>query len=697
MIRFARATLAALGLTLALCGAALASPAGDWLGTLTVQPGLDLRIAVHLRQPTPTTWSATWDSVDQGIFDDPVSDLTVSDADLTFKIATLNASYAGKWDPAAKRWNGQWSQAGRSFALNLAPGAAPPGPTIAGLDGEWDGTLAMGSGLNLRLALHIAPSPHGTQATFDSVDQGAYGSHMSSISRTGDAVRIESKLGGIVMEGALVDGGQTLAFRFTQGAMVLPLNLKRLPPGAASPWPAPAKTAAAPPPATTTDWKVPSDAEIRALLVQRIDTQHQGVGIVVGVISPAGRRIVAYGARDQGDARPLDGDTLFEIGSITKVFTAITLADMVRRGEVTLDDPAQKYLPAGVHMPTRGGHAITLRGLATHTSGLPRLPTNMLPKDPADPYADYSDDKLGQFLSSYALTRDPGETWEYSNLGFGLLGQLLAHRAGTTYESLVKARVLGPLGMTSTTIALSPDQAARMAAGHDSSQRRVPAWNLPALAGAGALRSSANDLLTFLAANLGYTETPLKDDLAAVLAVRRATGAPAVAQALGWEVLTLPQGEIVEHGGGTGGYHTFLAFNAKTRTGVVILTNAETIMGGDDIALHILTGSPVASLPPPPPPPPERHAIILSPAAMDALVGRYQLSPAVTVTVTRDGARLLAQLTGQAAFEIFPETPTTFFWKVVDAQATFQLGPGGQATSLTLHQNGRDLPAPRVP
>ena len=587
MIRFARATLAALGLTLALCGAALASPAGDWLGTLTVQPGLDLRIAVHLRQPTPTTWSATWDSVDQGIFDDPVSDLTVSDADLTFKIATLNASYAGKWDPAAKRWNGQWSQAGRSFALNLAPGAAPPGPTIAGLDGEWDGTLAMGSGLNLRLALHIAPSPHGTQVTFDSVDQGAYGSHMSSISRTGDAVRIESKLGGIVMEGALVDGGQTLAFRFTQGAMVLPLNLKRLPPGAASPWPAPAKTAAAPPPATTTDWKVPSDAEIRALLVQRIDTQHQGVGIVVGVISPAGRRIVAYGARDQGDARPLDGDTLFEIGSITKVFTAITLADMVRRGEVTLDDPAQKYLPAGVHMPTRGGH--------------------------------------------------------------------------------------------------------------DSSLRRVPAWNLPALAGAGALRSSANDLLTFLAANLGYTETPLKDDLAAVLAVRRATGAPAVAQALGWEVLPLPQGEIVEHGGGTGGYHTFLAFNAKTRTGVVILTNAETIMGGDDIALHILTGSPVASLPPPPPPPPERHAIILSPAAMDALVGRYQLSPAVTVTVTRDGARLLAQLTGQAAFEIFPETPTTFFWKVVDAQATFQLGPGGQATSLTLRQNGRDLPAPRVP
>src|SRR5215813_12639890 len=141
---------------------------------------------------------------------------------------------------------------------------------------------------------------------------------------------------------------------------------------------------------------------IREILVKRIDQQKQAVGIVVGVIEPTGRRVVAYGNLANGDPRPLDGDTIFEIGSTTKVFTSLLLADMVNRKEVALDDPAAKYLPQHVKMPERSGKAITLHDLSTHTSGLPPLP-NLKPNDPRNPYAGHSVDDLYEFLSGYTL------------------------------------------------------------------------------------------------------------------------------------------------------------------------------------------------------------------------------------------------------------------------------------------------------
>ena len=191
----------------------------------------------------------------------------------------------------------------------------------------------------------------------------------------------------------------------------------------------------------------PSDAEIRQILVNRIDKEKQGVGIVIGVIDAKGQRVVAYGSLEKGNKQPLDGDTLFEIGSITKVFTSLLLADMAQRGEVRLDDPISKYVPATAKIPERGGKKITLVDLATHTSGLPRMPANFNPKDPANPYIDYTDDQLYAFLSSYELTRDVGIKFVYSNLGFGLLGQGLARRNGTDYEALVETRICEPLGI----------------------------------------------------------------------------------------------------------------------------------------------------------------------------------------------------------------------------------------------------------
>jgi CubicO group peptidase (beta-lactamase class C family) len=280
---------------------------------------------------------------------------------------------------------------------------------------------------------------------------------------------------------------------------------------------------------------VPPDSEIRRILADRIDGVWKGVGIVVGVIEPKGTRVVAYGSLDKGGKRPVGGDTIFEIGSVTEVFTSLLLADMVKRGEVALADPVAKYLPEGVKVPERGGRRITLEDLATHTSGLPRLPSNLKPANPANPYADYSEERLYEFLSTYKMWRDVGSGFEYSNLGGGLLGHALARRAGMSYEALVTSRIAQPLHMRSTGITLSAEMKARLAVGHNDRLAAVPNFDYQALAGTGALRSTANDLLVFVAANLGYAKSPLAPAMAAMLKVRRPTTIPGTEMAsAGW-------------------------------------------------------------------------------------------------------------------------------------------------------------------
>jgi len=436
-----------------------------------------------------------------------------------------------------------------------------------------------------------------------------------------------------------------------------------------------------------------SSDEIREILVKRIDVQKQAVGIVVGVIEPNGRRVVSYGNLANGDPGTLDGDTIFEIGSVTKVFTSLLLADMVNRKEVALEDPAAKYLPENVKMPERNGKSITLLDLSTHSSGLPPLPSNLKPKDLHNPYADYKVDDLYQFLSSYTLQRDPGSEFEYSNLGGGLLGHLLAYRAGTDYESLIRTRITQPLGMADTSITLSPSMQKRMSTGHTGTLAPAANWDLPTLAGAGALRSSANDLLTFLEAFLGYKETSLAPAMKAMLETRRPAGQATIG--LGWLIISPDTREIAWHNGGTGGFRSFVGYDPKGRIGVVVLSNAG---GVDDIGFHLLNPKlPLAN-----PGPPKQHTEIhIDPKLLDNYTGRYQVTPNLILEVTRDGDRLFAQgfaqVTGQAMalpkFELFAEGEKSFFARVADNQVTFETDAEGRATSLVLRRAGRDLPA----
>ena len=432
--------------------------------------------------------------------------------------------------------------------------------------------------------------------------------------------------------------------------------------------------------------------EIREILVRRVDHQKQAVGIVVGIIEPNGRRVVAYGHLAKGDPRTVDGNTIFEIGSVSKVFTSLLLADMVNRNQVTLDDPVGKYLPDDVTLPARSGKVITLLELSTHSSGLPPLPTNLKPKDPRNPYAGYTVDDLYQFLSGYTLPRDPGSEFEYSNLGAGLLGHVLACRAGTDYESLIRRRITQPLSMADTGITLSSSMAQRMATGHNAMLAPVANWDLPTLAGAGALRSSANDMLTFLEAFLGYRESPLAPAMRAMLDVRRPMGKIEIG--LAWFLL----GEGAWHGGGTGGFRSFLGCEPKAGIGVVVLSNAATPIGVDDIGSHLLNQRvPLANLEPPR----QRTEIPIDPQLLDHYTGRYQVTPQLILEITRDGDRVFAHAIAQAMsgpkFEVFAESEKNFFAKVSDKQIAFETGPDGRATRLTLYSAGRQpMPAARV-
>jgi CubicO group peptidase (beta-lactamase class C family) len=436
--------------------------------------------------------------------------------------------------------------------------------------------------------------------------------------------------------------------------------------------------------------QVISNEAIRDILRERIDERQQGVGIVVGVIDSKGRRVVAYGKFDRQDTRELNGDTVFEIGSMSKVFTALLLADMANKGEVKLDDPIGKFFPSGALAPERNGKSITLLDLATHTSALPRMPGNFAPKNTDNPYVDYSTKQMYEFVSSYQLPRDIGSRYEYSNLAVGLLGNLLERKVGTDYESLVKSRIAKPLGMNDTTITLTAEMQSRLAPGHDGVLNRVPNWDMPTFAGAGALRSTANDLLKFLAANLAYETTPLSKPMASMLEVRRPMGGEGAQIALGWHVEKTKASEIIWHNGGTGGYRSYFGFDPRTRVGVVVLSNTAMSGGDDDIGRHLI--DPAIALAPKAK---EHKEVHVDAKLFDNFVGSYEIVPGYIFKVTREGDRLFGQ-TGTVKGELHPESELEYFSTYVDMQFTFVADTGGKASRVIIHQNGRDTPANRI-
>ena len=440
----------------------------------------------------------------------------------------------------------------------------------------------------------------------------------------------------------------------------------------------------------------PTEADLKAMLRDYIDSDKLGVGLVVAMVDEHGKRIVSHGKLDNSTEANVDGDTLFEIGSVTKVFTGLLLQDMVDRGEMKLDDPVQKYLPKSVRMPTYQGKQITLLHLATHTSGFPREVDNFSPASWRNPGAGYTVSQAYDFLSHCKLRFEPGTKQRYSNFGVELLGHIIALKAGKDYETLVLERICLPLGMNSTRVAVPLELKSRLATGHALPGRSVPDFDCSVFPGGGGLRSTANDLLKFVSAYLGLAPSPLAS------LMQNAEAAHLVESGAKLRLAWWGEGTLFEHGGRTFGCSTKLAFDTGKRRGVVVLSNCGSSGIVDLLWQPLLEGrsrQPAGAVP-------------VDAAIYNHYVGCYRTGEGENVcTIRREDERLLVRWIKPSGacypgYEIFPMSNSAFsnsFWNTqlsFDCENTNQAGRlflTDESHHLELTRFSSDVPAIPVP
>jgi len=561
------------------------SVAGDYAGVLA---GM-LHVRLHIVAAADGSLSGTLDSVDQGATGIPCADFKADGNNLSFSVPAVKGTWKGTISADGATLAGTWNQGSPmplSFARDTFVAAEKPSP----VDGIWLGSLRDG-GRTLRAQIKLKSDRSGREfCTFDSIDQGALDMECEKVVLKGADFSFEvPKLHGS-WTGTLSDDQQTLDGTWKQGASFA-LNFAKQTAAA----PAPSPVDAALPPVKIADLESVLDHDLDGArsAVFRLGPLAEGTGggIAIGVVDHGVRRVFAFGT-----ARP---DSIFEIGSVTKTFTALLLARMVSEGRVHYDEPVRELLPSGA-VPKPEGAEITLLDLATQHSGLPRMPDNFHPADPANPYADYHPADLYHFLASHGLAKPATTEFLYSNLGFGLLGQALANRAGVSYAALVEKEIAAPLGLKDTVVSLSAGQQARFIQGHDPEHRPAHAWDLDALAGAGAIRSTAGDMLTYLEAQLHPGKFPA---LAGAISQTHELRADAmIGMRIGLAWLYVEKSGYYWHNGGTGGFSSYAFFDPKHDRAGVVLFNTTLSGGGsfaDTLGAHVrqrMAGEPAVSL-----------------------------------------------------------------------------------------------------
>lgn len=417
---------------------------------------------------------------------------------------------------------------------------------------------------------------------------------------------------------------------------------------------------------------------IKQQVISRIDN-NLSVGTVVAFSENGKEEYFVYGFANTIDKQPITKKSVFEIGSITKTFTSLLLADLVQKGKVKLDDPVQKFLPDSVKIVAFNGQPITFGDLASQTSGLPRMPDNFKPKDPTNPYADYGPNELYAFLKTYQPKRAAGK-YEYSNLGVGLLGHTLTLISGKSYEQLLQDVICKSLKMRETS---TLNTSRYLTVGH-SGIRPVAHWDFDAIAGAGAIRSNAEDMMQYVKAELGLISSPLKQAIDLTQQPLHNAGKD-MKIGLGWHILSANNDDIVWHNGGTGGYRTFAGFSKKTNKAIIILNNSG--QSPDDLGMFFF--NPTAKITP------VKKAITVSKETLQSYIGVYEITPGTEFDVKLEGEQLQIKLTGQDYLEAYPESESKFFYRVVDASIAFFKNEKGEVDKLILYQNGREVPAKR--
>lgn len=414
------------------------------------------------------------------------------------------------------------------------------------------------------------------------------------------------------------------------------------------------------------------------------------VSLVIAVIEGKDSAVYGFGRARPGDKGVPDADTVYEIGSVTKTMTGLLLADAVVAGKARLEQPVAELLPAYA-IPSFGGQNITLSQLATHFSGLPRLPANLAPAQPNNPYADYSTALLRAFLAGHALARAPGESYEYSNLGYGLLGTSLAEQSQLSYEELLQARIFRPLGMASSSALTTLALRARLAPGHLADGKPASNWDFQAIAGAGAVRSSARDMVAYMQSYMRGTGQA--QQLAVQPRQALAGDGDGVRKAgLAWILDQVKGQPFAWHNGQTGGYASFAGYTLDGKRGVVILSS--TAREVDGLGVGVLVPG---SLPPLAKAGAAPKEIAIAPSELAQYAGQYALAPTFILSVRQGPEGLLVGATGQGEAPVYASAKDTFFYKVVEARLVFQRDAEGAISGVVLHQNGQAVPGKRKP
>lgn len=434
--------------------------------------------------------------------------------------------------------------------------------------------------------------------------------------------------------------------------------------------------------------------KVRALAQPYVDAEVINCA-AIGILDGEDRLTLSVGQFSKTDSSKADENTIFEIGSISKVFTGVLLADAIERGLVTADQPAGDLLPDGIKMPVspkKPEREITLLQLSTHVSGLPRMPSNFGNANPKNPYVNYGSKEMFEFLDSHELSRKPGIAEEYSNLGVGLLGVLMSRKQDMDYPDLLKLRVTESLGMSDTSTSVTAAQMKRLAPPNDGACNPSSSWDFDAMAGAGSIRSTVSDMLKFAKANLAVPDGEVGKAIErAFTQQRKPKGIGSRPMGFGWMIN--PGSETRWHNGQTGGYHSIMFVNRKDNRAVVVLSNTATgeidKLGSEITAM--LAGQDVK-------PREFRKSVDVKAEVCQRYIGKYKLNGLLTfdVAYAKDSkTELTVQLTGQPAFPIYAENETKWFLKVVEAEIEFTVNENGECESLTLYQNGLEQTAKR--
>jgi CubicO group peptidase (beta-lactamase class C family) len=596
---------------LLLCGTAFAQDNRDIAGDYSGEIG-SKQATLHLRIRPDGALTATLDNIDpRAPWMFTCSDLHRNGQTLAFTVPSILASWSGTFSSGKDTLSGTWTQKGSSWFISFTRQKFIPATKPSALDGIWLGTQSIGGDTASRIQIVFRSDVAGREyCTVDALDIYDMDLECTNIVFNATEVSFDIPVVGTRWNGSLQADGVTLTGNLLatviEGGVTRevnsPLNLKRQT-SLATEKPRPGPTYDPPlSPVGAADLEAVLARDLAGALKNGELAPSTGAGVSIGVYTHGTTRIFSFGT-----AKP---DSIFEIGSITKTFTGLLLAQMAEQREVQLDQPVRELLPAGAAAKPEGPE-ITLLDLATHRSGLPAMPDNISIANLDQPYADYHVADLLSYVGKHGVANPSHAASNFGSLGFGLLGTALANRAGTSFAQLLEDEITGPLQMSDTFVTASPEQLARFVPGHDQFHGPATQWNSDALAGAIALRSTAQDMLTYLVANLHPEQIKPKEDSpsAATLptAIRqslepRAGLSPGMQIALGW----LYQTETGNywHNGATAAYSSYAFFNPKGDYAAVVLLNTSPGVDGsfvENLGRHVyqrLAGKPALSLNP---------------------------------------------------------------------------------------------------